>query len=165
MNPLLLLEYLKEWIIKHPSLKCALTGKEEFLRDEQMKEWAGPFWRQLVSSWAGTLCCNGTTQLCHWKKQPHLPSDNCSQHFFSLNYSPKKSLWIYCLKNVYLTSSQYVIHSVTALPCHVTPKHEWKRERGGKTLPQISLFCTLDSNLFWRDSDLLASFVPLHRWN
>ena len=134
----------------------------------EMSRWRSEpeqFWRWLVSTWAGTWCCNGTTQLCHWKKQPPPSLRHCSQHFFSMNYSCLKCLWIYCLKNVYLTSSQYVIHKATALSCHMTPKHEWKREWGGKRLPKISMFCTLHSNLFWRDSDLLASCGPLHTWN
>lgn len=80
--------------------------------------------------WAGTWCCNGTTQLCHWKKQAHLPSDSCSQHSFAELFPSE--MWIYCLKNMH----EYVIQSATALPCHVTLKGEQKKEWGWKDIAQ-----------------------------
>lgn len=76
-------------------------------------------------------------------------------------------MWIFCLKNMHLTSNQYVIQTATALPCHVALKGEQKREQGwkdgGKILLKMSLFCIQDVHLFWRDCDLLASSGPLYR--
>lgn len=98
---------------------------KEFLWDEQRKKWAQQLWS--VSMWSGTWCCNGTTQLCHWKKQACLPSDNCLHHSFAELFPFE--MWIYCLKNICLTSNQYVIHSATALPCHDSERRAKKRAR------------------------------------
>lgn len=144
-----------------PSPKCALIRKEKVLRDEQMKEWEGWFWRQFVSTWAGTPCCNGTTQLYHWKKNPNLPSDNCSQYFFLLNYSHLNCLWINCLKNVYLTRSPCVIH----VPLPQEPRRWMKKGTRWKEIAQHFIVLHPDSNLSWRDSDLLAFCGPLCRQN
>lgn len=80
--------------------------------------------------WAGTWCCSGTTQLCHWKKEGHLPSDSCSQHSFAELFPFE--MWIYCLKNMH----EYVIQSATVLPCHMILKGEQKKEWGWKDIAQ-----------------------------
>ena len=142
-----------------PSLQRENIYKMSRWRSEQSNSEGGQCPHELVHCAAMLLLRFATG-----KSNPHLPSDNCSQHFFPLNYSRLTCLWIYCRENAYLTSSQYIIHSATALPCHMTPKGEWKREQGGKRLSKILLFCTLDSNLSWRESDLVVSCGSSHRW-
>lgn len=127
---------------------------KEFLWDEQRKKWAQQLWS--VSMWAGTWCCNGTTQLCHWKKQACLPSDNCSQHYFAELFPSE--MWVYCLKNICLTSNQYVIHSATALPCHNSERRAKKKSKVERYCSKFHYSVPRTAIYFW---EILIYWHPL----